>query len=75
MPWIQITENSSRDIWLRTEGIIGLAQAKQHGSGTMLILLSGTNLEVAEHRDELLRKIKEAEGPAARDRPVGFPGD
>ena len=75
MPWIQITENSSRDIWLRTEGIIGLAQAKQHGSGTMLLLLSGTNLEVAEHRDELLQKIKEAEGSAARDRQVGFPGD
>ena len=75
MPWIQITENSSRDIWLRTEGIIGLAQAKQHGSGTMLLLLSGTNLEVAEHRDELLQKIKEAEGTAARDRRVGFPGD
>ena len=51
MPWIQITESSNREIWLRTEGIIGLAQAKQHGSGTMLLLLSGTNLEVAEHRD------------------------
>jgi hypothetical protein len=75
MPWIQITENANREIWLRTEGIIGLAQAKQHGSGTMLLLLSGTNLEVAEHRDELLRKIKEAEGTAARDRQVGFPGE
>jgi hypothetical protein len=75
MPWIQITENSTREIWLRTEGIIGLAQAKQHGSGTMLLLLSGTNLEVAEQRDELLRKIKEAEETAARERQVGFPGE
>jgi hypothetical protein len=41
----------------------------------MLLLLSGTNLEVAEHRDELLRKIKEVEGTAARERQVGFPGE
>jgi hypothetical protein len=75
MPWIQITEKSNREIWLRTEGIIGLAQAKQHGSGTMLLLVSGSTLEVSEQRDELLMKIKEAEGTAARDRQVGFPGE
>jgi hypothetical protein len=75
MPWIQITENANREIWLRTESIIGLAQAKQHGSGTMLLLVSGSTLEVSEKRDELLTKIKEAEGTAARDRRVGFPGE
>jgi hypothetical protein len=75
MPWIQITESSKSEIWLRTESIIGLAQAKQHGSGTMLLLLSGTNLEVAEERDGLLAKIKEAEGTAAKERRVGFPGE
>jgi hypothetical protein len=75
MPWIQTTESSNREIWLRTESIIGLAQAKQHGSGTMLLLLSGATLEVSEMRDALLQKIKEAEGTAARERRVGFPGE
>ena len=75
MPWIQITENVTREVWLRTEGIIGLAQAKQHGSGTMLLLVSGATLEVSEQRDDLMRKIKEAEGTAARERQVGFPGE
>jgi hypothetical protein len=75
MPWIQITENVTREVWLRTEGIIGLAQAKQHGSGTMLLLVSGATLEVSEQRDDLMRKIKEAEGTAARERTVGFPGE
>jgi hypothetical protein len=75
MPWIQITDSSRSELWLRTESIIGLAPAKQHGSGTMLLLLSGVNLEVVEERDGLLLKIKEAEGTAARERQVGFPGE
>lgn len=75
MPWIQITERSTRELWLRTESIIGLVQAKQHGSGTMLLLVSGATLEVSEEREGLLQKIKEAEGTAARERQVGFPGE
>jgi hypothetical protein len=30
---------------------------------------------VAEERNELLQTIKEAEGMAARERQVGFPGE
>jgi hypothetical protein len=75
MPWIQVTESSKREVWLRTESIIGLAQAERHGSGTRVLLLSGTALEVAEERNELLATIKEAEGTAAKERQVGFPGD
>jgi hypothetical protein len=75
MPWIQVTESSNREVSLRTEAIIGLAIPERHGSGTRLILLSGTSMEVTEERGELLQKIKEAEGTAKRDRRVGFPGD
>lgn len=75
MPWIQVTESSNREVWLRTEAIIGLAIPERHGSGTRLLLLSGTSLEVTEVREELLQKIKEGEGTAPRDRRVGFPGE
>ena len=75
MPWIQVTESASREISLRTESIIGLALPERHSSGTRLLLLSGASLEVTEERGELLQKIKEAEGTAARDRRVGFPGE
>lgn len=75
MPWIQVTESSNREVWLRTESILGLAQAERHGSGTRVLLISGTALEVAEERNDLLQKIKESEGTAARERQVGFPGE
>lgn len=75
MPWIQVTESSNREVWLRTESILGLAQAERHGSGTRILLISGAGLEVAEERNGLLEKIKEAEGTAARERRVGFPGE
>ena len=75
MPWIQVTENPNREVWLRTEAIIGLAIPERHGSGTRLLLLSGSTLEVTEAREELLQKIKEGEGTAPRDRQVGFPGE
>lgn len=75
MPWIQVTESSNREVWLRTEAVIGLAIPERHGSGTRLILLSGASLEVTEDRGELLKKIKEGEGTAQRDRRVGFPGE
>lgn len=75
MPWIQVTESSNREVSLRTEAIIGLALPERHGSGTRLLLLSGASLEVTEAREELLQKIKEAEGTASRDRRVGFPAE
>ena len=75
MPWIQVTESSKREVWLRTESILGLAQAERHGSGTRVLLISGTALEVAEERNELLATIKAAEGTAAKERRVGFPGE
>ena len=75
MPWIQVTESSNREVSIRTEAIIGLALPERHGSGTRLLLISGASLEVAEAREELLQKIKEAEGTAPRDRRVGFPGE
>lgn len=75
MPWLQVTESSQREVWLRTESIIGLALAERHGRGTRVLLLSGAALEVTEEREELLQKIKELEGTAARDRRVGFPGE
>lgn len=75
MPWIQVTESSNREVSLRTEAVIGLAIPERHSSGTRLLLLSGISLEVTEPREELLQKIKEAEGTAPRDRRVGFPGD
>jgi len=75
MPWIQVNEGSNREVWLRTESVIGLALPERHGSGTRLLLLSGADLEVTEARDDLLQKIKEAEGNASRDRRVGFPSE
>jgi hypothetical protein len=75
MPWIQVTESSNREVWLRTEAIIGLAVPERHGSGARILLLSGNNVEVAEDRETLMQKIKELEGTAERDRQVGFPGE
>ncbi|MFL6262174.1 MAG: hypothetical protein ACJ76Y_20965 [Thermoanaerobaculia bacterium] len=74
MPWIKITESEDRDIWLRTESILGLAHPEQDVTGTQLLLLSGKTVSVAEERERLLQRIKEAEGTAARERRVGFPG-
>lgn len=75
MPWIQVTESANREVWLRTESIIGLTVPERHGRGTRLLLLSGAAVEVAEEREPLLQKIKELEGTAARERRVGFPGE
>jgi hypothetical protein len=73
MPWIQVTQSTSRDIWLRTESIIGLAPAERHGSGTKVLLLSGETLDVVEEQNDLLGKIRELEGTGERERRVGFP--
>ncbi|MEA2602247.1 MAG: hypothetical protein QOF89_3239 [Acidobacteriota bacterium] len=73
MPWIQVPQSTGRDIWLRTESIIGIAPAERHGSGTKVLLLSGATLDVAEEQEALLGKIRELEGTAARERRVGFP--
>lgn len=73
MPWIQVTQSTSRDIWLRTESIIGIATAERHGSGTKVLLLSGATLDVVEEQEALLGKIRELEGTASRERRVGFP--
>ena len=75
MPWIKITESEDRDIWLRTESIIGLAYPEQDITGTQLLLLSGKVVSAAEEREKLLQRIKEAEGAAPRDRRVGFPAE
>ena len=75
MPWIEVTESSQRQVWLRTETIIGLAVPERHGRGARLLLLSGASVEVTEDRETLLQKIKELEGTAARERRVGFPGE
>ncbi len=75
MPWIQVTESSNREVWLRTESVIGLTVPERHGRGTRLLLLSGASVEVTEDRADLLQKIKELEGTAAKDRRVGFPGE
>ncbi|HEX9943728.1 MAG TPA: hypothetical protein VGG03_17085 [Thermoanaerobaculia bacterium] len=75
MSWLQVTESAQRQIWLRTESIIGLALPERHGRGTRLLLLSGTSIDVTEDREDLLQKIKELEGTAARERRVGFPGE
>jgi hypothetical protein len=75
MPWIQVTQSTSRDIWLRTESIIGLAPAERHGSGTKLLLLSGATLDVVEEQGDLLGKIRDLEGTASRERRVGFPSE
>jgi len=75
MPWIEVTESSQRQVWLRTESIVGLAVPERHGKGARILLLSGNNLDVAEDREILLQKIKELEGTAATERRVGFPGE
>jgi hypothetical protein len=75
MPWIKINETDDREIWLRTESILGLAHPERDIGGTQLLLLSGETVSVVEERETLLRRIKEAEGTAARDRRVGFPAD
>lgn len=72
MPWIQVTETIHREIWLRTESILGLVPAE---GGTRLLLISGEALDTVEEPDALLQKVKEAEGTAKRERRVGFPGD
>jgi uncharacterized protein YlzI (FlbEa/FlbD family) len=75
MPWIKIVETEDRDIWLRSESILGLAHPERDITGTQLLLLSGKTVSVAESREMLLQRIKEAEGTAARERRVGFPGE
>ncbi len=75
MPWIKINETEDRDIWLRSESILGLSYPEQDITGTQLLLLSGKTVSVAEERGKLLQRIKEAEGTAARERRVGFPGE
>jgi hypothetical protein len=75
MPWIRITESEEREIWLRTEAIIGLTHPEQDITGTQILLLSGKTVSVAEERERLLHRIKDAEGTAPRDRRVGFPGE
>jgi hypothetical protein len=75
MPWIQVTEGGNREVWLRTESIIGLTVPERHGRGTRLLLLSGASVEVTEDREDLLQRIKEQEGTATRERRVGFPGE
>ena len=75
MPWIKITESEDRDVWLRTESIIGLAHPEQDITGTQILLISGKTVSVAEERERLLQRIKETEGTAPRDRRVGFPQD
>jgi hypothetical protein len=74
MPWIQVTESGSREVWLRTEAIIGLTLPERHGRGARLLLLSGASVEVTEDRETLMKKLNELEGPANRDRRAGFPG-
>ena len=73
MPWIQVTQSPSRDIWLRTESIIGLAPAERHGSGTKVLLLSGETLDVVEEQTDILAKLREMEGTGEKERRVGFP--
>ena len=75
MPWIRINETTDRDIWLRTESIIGLAHPDQDITGTQILLLSGETISVSEQRESLLHRIKEAEGTAPRERRVGFPAE
>ena len=75
MPWIKIHETEDLYIWLRTESILGLAHPEQDITGTQILLLSGKTVSVSEERERLLQRIKEAEGTAARERRVGFPGD
>lgn len=75
MPWIKITESEDRDVWLRTESIVGLAHPEQDVTGTQILLVSGKTVSVSEERERLLQRIKETEGTAPRDRRVGFPAD
>jgi hypothetical protein len=75
MPWIKIPETLDREIWLRTEAIIGLTHPEQDITGTQVLLVSGETVSVTEDRERLLHRIKEVEGTAPRDRRVGFPAD
>lgn len=75
MAWIQVIQSPNREVWLRSESIIGLAPPERHGSGTQLLLLSGATLDVTEDRESLLKKIREEEGTAKKERQVGFPGE
>lgn len=75
MPWNQVIQSPNREVWLRSESIIGLAPAERHGSGTQLLLLSGAALDVTEGRDDLLKRIREEEGTLTKERQVGFPGE
>ena len=75
MPWIKIPETLDREIWLRTEAIIGLTHPEQDITGTQILLISGKTVSVSEERERLLQRIKEVEGSAPRDRRVGFPAD
>lgn len=75
MPWLQVSQIPDGDVWLRSESILGVATREGRAAGARLLLLSGESIEVSEDGDELLQKIKELEGTAARDRRVGFPAD
>ncbi|HEX4962268.1 MAG TPA: hypothetical protein VF173_15640 [Thermoanaerobaculia bacterium] len=75
MPWIQVTQSPNRDVWLRTESIIGLAPPERHGRGTQLLLLSGATLDVTEEHAGLLERIRKEEGTLPKERQVGFPGE
>lgn len=75
MPWIKIQESEDRDLWLRSESILGLTYPEQNITGTQILLVSGKTVSVVEERESLLQRIKEAEGTAPKDRRVGFPGD
>ena len=75
MPWIQVSQIPDGEVWLRSEGIVGIASREGSAVGSRLLLVSGESVEVSDDRDELLQKIKELEGTAGRDRRVGFPAD
>ena len=76
MPWIQVSQIPDGEISLRSESILGITGRKgEDATGSRLLLISGESVEVAEERDDLLQKIKELEGTAARERRVGFPAD
>lgn len=75
MPWFQVSQIPDGDVWLRSESILGIASREGSAAGSRLLLISGSSVEVSENGEELLKKIKELEGTAGRDRRVGFPAD
>lgn len=75
MPWIQVSQIPDGEVWLRSEGIVGIASREGSSVGSRLLLVSGESVEVSDDGDELLQKVKELEGTAGRDRRVGFPAD